>query len=371
MNIFSVSSKQLCRALLAGFLVSVTSQAFAVGDAIQLELTELVKDLKARIDKDGRGPVAIGGFGEPPGAFGSSGPTLQLQLAEALKAAGLEVVTEDFKFQITGSYLGAVDKQAGTLGVRVLATLSDDSGFPLQTFPREIFGEEAVPALMGISVRLGPNDSAATQHQKLLEAFKHPNVHLSGTEIQTSPNSPYAIEIHVQKVNGTGYETRRAAPDAKKKGLPFVPISQGELIGVRLINKSSHAAAVNLSVDGINCFAFSESAEKSRYWILDPNSSTLIRGWHKNDKQSVEFKVVDFPDTAAAKLNLKPSSTIGTISATFSAAWYDNSKNSKDKPKDEAESRGAGFGKVFDFATKTVNPFIGHVRDAIVVRYER
>lgn len=371
MNIFSVSSKQLCRALLVGFLVSVTSQAFAVPDSIQLELTELVKVLKARIDKDGRGPVAIGGFGEPPGVFGSSSPILQLQLAEALKAAGLEIVAEDFKFQITGSYQGAVDKQAGTLGVRVLAILSDESGFPLQVFPCEIFGEEAVPALMGISVKLNPNDSPFAKHQKMLDAFKHPNVHLSGTEIQTSANSPYAIEVHVQKINGTDYETRQAAPDSERKGLPFVPISKGELIAVRLINKSPHAAAVNLSIDGVNCFAFSEDAKDSRYWILEPNSSTLIRGWHKNDKQSVEFKVVDFPDTAAAKLNLKPSSTIGTISAAFSAAWNDNTVTSKDKPKDEADSRGAGFGKVFGFDTKSVNPFIGHVRDVVVVRYER
>lgn len=369
MNPFNCLSNSLCRAALFGILAGVTSQAFAAADAVQLELTELVKDLKARIDKEGRGPVAIGGFGEPPGVFGSSGPTLQLQLAEALKAAGLEVVTENFKFQVTGSYLGAIDKQAGTLGVRVLATLSDESGFPLQTFPREIFGEEAVPALMGISVKLNPNDDRVTQHQKLLEAFKHPNVHLAGTEIRTSADSLYAIEIQAQKVNGTAYETRRAAIDSEKKGLPFVPIGKGELIAVKLINKSSHAAAVNLSIDGVNCFAFSESDQKSRYWILEPRSSVLIKGWHKNDKQSVEFKVVDFPDTAAAKLNLKPSSTIGTISAAFSAAWFD--KDSSDKPTDEAVGRGAGFGKVFDFQTKSVNPFIGHVRDSIAVRYER
>lgn len=369
MNCLPVISKPVVRTLVFSMVLGLTSQAFAVKDAIQLELNELVKELKAKIDKEGGGTVAVGGFGEPPGVFGSSGPSLQLQLADALKAGGLRVVAENFKFQVAGTYLGAVDKKAGTLGVRVLAILSDESGFPLQTFPREIYGEEAVPALLGLPVRLNPNDDKLTQHQKLLSAFRNPPVHISGSELQTKLGSPYALEVHAMKVGGRRYEARTPEPDAKRKGLPFVPIEKGELIGVRLINRSKHSVAVNLSIDGVNCFAFSEVARNSRYWILPPESATLIRGWHKNDRQSVEFKVVDFPDTAAAKLNLKPSSTIGTISATFSAAWFD--KDGKDKPADEAEGRGAGFGKVFDFKTRAVNPFIGHVRDAIVVRYER
>lgn len=96
--------------------------------------------------------------------------------------------------------------------------------------------------------------------------------------------------------SGAGYVARAIESDAK--GRPLVPIHKQEVYGVRLINNASHEVAVDLQIDGINCFAFSET--KSKLWIVAPGKHVDILGWHKTNTRSLEFKVVDFPETAAA-----------------------------------------------------------------------
>jgi hypothetical protein len=94
-----------------------------------------------------------------------------------------------------------------------------------------------------------------------------------------------------------------------------------------------------------------------------------VLGWHKNSSKTLEFKVVDFPETAAAKLNFKPSVEIGVITACFSAAWEDDTKRPADEPK--TIDRGTGFGSEIEFKTEQVKRTIGQVRDTIAVRYKR
>jgi len=330
-------------------------------NALQLELTALAKDIDKLIDKRGGGTVAVGGFTAASNVRGSSGSDVQLQLATALQKAGLTVNSEEYKFEVTGNYLGFTDKQTGAFGVKIVSRVIDSDGTTLAEFPRLIFGEETVPRMLGVSVQTGPNDNALDRSKKIKDALKKPQVNLSGTRIATSATSPYAIEILVK--NGKNYVARSAIQDSKQR--PFVGIAENELFAVRLINDSDHEAAVNLSIDGINCFHFSKT--KSTYWIVPAKSTVRIEGWHKDNSKSVEFKVTGYADTAAALLKLKPSPSIGQISAAFSAAWSDDTG----RPHDEASGRGAGFGEEITVKTKQVKRFIGHVRDSIVVRYEK
>ena len=114
------------------------------------------------------------------------------------------------------------------------------------------------------------------------------------------------------------------------KGRPLVPLKNSEVYGVRLINKAPFEVAVDLRIDGINIFEFSETS--SKFYLIAAGKHVDVLGWHKTAKKSIEFKVGDFPDTAASKLNLKPSSSIGQITACFSASWDDESKCPKDEP---------------------------------------
>ena len=114
-----------------------------------------------------------------------------------------------------------------------------------------------------------------------------------------------------------------------------MPIEKNEVYGVRLVNESSYDAAVALSIDGVDSFQFSEIQPQPRFWVVPAKTKVEILGWHVTREKSLEFKVVDFPDTAAAKVKLKPSAEIGLITACFSAAWQSDS----DKPSDEAGDR--------------------------------
>ncbi|WP_417385387.1 hypothetical protein [Gimesia sp.] len=343
-------------------LVAILVPNFAQAeDALHLELTALAQDIYKLVDKRGGGAVAVGGFTAASNVRGSSGPDVQLQLSAALQKTGLTVNFEEYKFEVTGNYLGFTDKETGAYGVKIVSRVIDSDGTTLAEFPRLVFGEETVPRMLGISVKTPPNDSAFDRSRKIKDALKNPQVNLRGTRIATTVSSPYSVEILVK--DGNDYVARSATLDSKRR--PFVGIKKDEVYAVRLVNESDHEAAVNLSIDGINNFCFSKT--KSTYWIVPAKSTRLIKGWHKDSSTSIEFKVTGYADTATALLKLKPSTSIGQISAAFSASWGEGSR----KPHDEASSRGTGFGDEVSTKTKQVTRFIGHVRDVIVVRYEK
>ena len=87
----------------------------------------------------------------------------------------------------------------------------------------------------------------------------------------------------------------------------------------KLINDSDTDAAVTLTVDGLNMFAFSENSDY-RYVIVRKKSQGVIPGWHITNRRSDSFKVTEYAKSAVAQL-LPNSSLVGTVTATFAAAW--------------------------------------------------
>lgn len=343
----------------------------AADDALTIELGELAKEFAKIIEKKGGGSVAVGEFSASSDVKASAGSRIQLTLVAALQSLKLTVDAEDYRFEIKGDYQPLVDRETNLLGIKVVGRLIDrETGEPLAEKPtgRFVFGAETVPEMVGLNLHSSPTTDPVELSDRFKEARKNPDTHVQGTRISTAPDCPFAVEVLVK--TGTGYVAREVD---LKKGLPFVPLNPEELYGVRLINNADHEAAVELRIDGVSCFEFSEVApgqKKPAYWILKPKSHLDIMGWHKNNDTSIEFKVVvDFPKTAAAKLNLKPSATIGLITASFSACWADE----KDRPADEQmlPTRGTGFGSEISVKTEKVSRTIGLPRDTISVRYER
>lgn len=352
----------ICAALLAGLMASAARAN--PDDALRLELAEMAKQVKSLVDKQGGGAIAVGGFTASSNILGSSGPEIQLKLASELQKAGLSVDGKNYRFEVTGNYLPVAHPETKLQGVKIVGRVIDaGDGATLGEFPRFVFGEETVPRMLGLSVSVPPNADPKERSRAFEQARANPQAATQGTRISARKGSPYGIEVLVKQ--GNQYVAR--PPESNEHGCPFVPINTKEIYAVRLINDSPHEAAVVLSIDGLNCFHFSEAEQKGTYWILAPGKRLDVKGWHKTETASIEFKVVDFPDTAAAKVNLKLSETIGTITAAFSASWADDSQ----KPSDEGTSRGTGFGSQIEFKTTHVKRTIGHVRETIAVRYER
>jgi hypothetical protein len=347
------------------FVRSACSEDSVKDDALSVELKEMAKQVKAVVEKKGGGSIAVGAFTGTSRIGGHAGPDIQLKLANALTELHLPIDKEHYRFEVGGTYLDFEDPATHLLGAKLIGRLLDvTSGDTLKEIQRFVFGAESVPILLGRSPVTSPNADPQQLSDAFKKAMNDPAIDVQdGTRVKAAPDGQYAIEVLVKK-DGK-YVPQRATKN--DKGFVFVPIQKKEVYAVRLINESSHKAAVNLTIDGISSFEFSTDKPKPKYWIVAPKSSSDIVGWDVDDDHSLEFKVTDFPETAAAKIKLKPSDTIGMIHAAFSAAWVKDTE----KPSDESVSRGTGFGDKVNDNKKKVNVNIGHVREQIDVRYER
>jgi hypothetical protein len=347
-------------------LLTSTSAAPAAefSDALEAELAGLAQSLKGVLDKQELKVVAVGTFTGSTGRDGNVGPEIQHKLAAILIGLKFTINPEDFQAEIKGEYFPMVHPQQKVQGVRLEAKIRASDGTPLgDLLPRFIFGQEAVPRMIGRPADMSPNADARQMSDAFKRSLDDPPVHLADTLIKTRADSPYAIEVLVKQ--SSTYKPRAAHIAAQQ--IPLVTINNNEVYAVRLINNSPHDAAVALTIDGLTMYSFSE--KQYTFVIVPPKSSTLIKGWHLSNEQTQEFKVTEFPASASAKLKLSPSEKTGTICAAFSAAWTSDAN----KPNDESTTRGlaTGFGDVIDQKFVEVKRHIGNMREAIVVRYTR
>ena len=356
--------------------VPPAAQADAVDDAVQLELSALAKQIDPVLQKQKARVVHVGAF-QGPGTT-STGPEIQTKLSDALKKMDYTIDSFDYDVEVRGRYQ-QFDGPRGLLGAEIVVQLFNSQGRPIleltgaadepAEIKRPLFGSEAVPRMLGIAFSLPPGLGEPDRSKELKKQQDTPPTDIRGHRIYAAPDSPYAIEILIK--NGSTYQFRDLETKGRKE-FPFVPIDKQEVYAVRLINESAHDAAVNLTIDGISVFQFSESHPKPGFWIVPAGSqskpgTTLVRGWDKNEHKTIEFKVTDFPETAAARLKIQPNTKIGQITAQFSAAW----KEDEAKPADEPTTRGTGFGDEIEDNKKTVRRHVGNVRATIIVRYER
>jgi hypothetical protein len=219
----------------------------------------------------------------------------------------------------------------------------------------------------------------------LRENLDKPTAAIQGNVIRSKPKSPYGLEILV------GGKARPAEP---KDGLAFVPIRRGEIYAVRLINESALEAAVQLHIDGLSMFAFSELRQPDKLpdgkdnprngepkytaVIVPPKKdgkpgTVTLQGWHRNNQKggSDSFLVTEYAKGAAARLN--HTANIGTITVRFQAAWPEG----QPAPFDEPGKRKGGTGDATGFGPPTGPGFqevkrnFGVIRDIISVRYTK
>jgi hypothetical protein len=352
-------------------------------------LRDLATEIKKVLDGEGADSIALGQFTGPANFPTSAGPDIAQVLTEELKKAGVEVKVRA-KFGVKGSYAAAEQPSANpddarigkkVLAVKLAASLVDSFDNPVGNFnsTRLIRGEATFLELIPVPVTLPPEGTEIERDKDLRKAFTDPKTAIKGTVIRSDPNKPYALEI---LVNGKA----RAAED--KDGLAFVPIRRGESYAVRLVNDSDLEAAVQLRIDGLSMFAFSELRQPDTVAggkpnprkgeplysvvIVGPKSSAVIPGWHVNNKKSDSFLVTEFAKSGAALL--KPAGGIGTISATFQAAWEKDKLPPADEP---GKKRGVGSGDATGRGPEVAKEYqevqreLGVIRDVISVRYTR
>jgi len=322
---------------------------------------EIAKFLKAR-DVD---TIALGQFTAPPQLASSGGVGIAHILTEELAKRDITAKPRA-ALGIEGKFRDVEDAKSQRLAAEVTVQVVDRAGQVLLTLVRGVFGDAALGSLFGMTVETKPADSSAARDQQLRKSLDEPQSNVAATRISAGPNSPYALEILVK--NGDKFEARQPQNDA---GLVFVPIKRGETYTIRVINDSPHDAAVLLSIDGVNIFAFSENKNYSQF-VIPTKQSGVIKGWHRNNEVSDSFLVTEYAKSAAAEV-LQSGGNIGTITASFSAAWE------KTPPSDEPSNPNAfarsadatGRGPQVEAKYTEVNRQFGVVRATVSVRYTK
>lgn len=348
---------------------ALPSTIHAADQSLEKELQAVVVEhLLPLMEKRGQGAVAIGGFTAATSVKGSAGPEIQLKLSQMLQQLNVNVDADKYRYEINGNYLPYNDPQSDLYGVKLVTRLVDaEDGTTLGEFPRFVFGPESVPRLLGLTVSSKGGSDPKIQSVSFKKSVQTPEVFLTGAVVSASPVSPYSVELLVLKSGQ--YQAIPMSSDTQRR--PLAPLSKDDIYAIRLTNNSDHDAAVRVTIDGVNTFEFSEQSPRPNYWIVPRSndgkpSTTTIRGWDKSNSKSVEFKVVDFPDSAAAKIKLQPSQ-VGMISASFAACW----ENENDRPRSEGRVRATGFGNEILDQKTLIKRHVGQVRDVISIRYER
>jgi hypothetical protein len=342
-------------------------------DNMRRELAEVAKNLKQLLDGRGDDAIGVGQFTGPAHLPSSSGPAIMKVLSEELQKLGVSVKSRGANLEVRGEYVDVEDEKTRQLAAMLKGRVLDRTGAVITEFERGVFGDAAIASMFGLTAQLPADGGISARDQKLREGVDDPRVHVAGTRISSAPASPYAIEILVKSAGP--YQAR---PVKVENGLAYVPISRGELYAISLVNDSPIDAAVTLTVDGINVFAFSDLKDsrtgQPRYsqWIIPARSRGEIVGWHRTNDATDTFQVMEYAKSAAAELN--STAPIGTITATFSAAWPKGAAPPADEPAQppsEFSRSGDATGRGPQVATRYIETErnFGVVRSAISVRY--
>jgi hypothetical protein len=352
---------------------------------LQSPLTGVARDVAQLLKELREDSISVGQFTSPPQLAANAGPGIGKALADELKRAGVKVQLRA-RLGVQGSYAVVLDDKTRQLSVRIVAEVVESSGKALGTLSRtskfpvnvpfrpegpeiagasQVDGAGVLASLLAVTAVLPADENLKVRQERFRQALEKPSAHLDGTRIFAAPQSPYGVEI---LVNG------RPRQPTREEGLAFVPIRRDELYAVHLINHSDTDAAVTLTIDGLSMFAFSNTPGYAHV-IVPARQVGLIQGWHRTNEKSDAFAVTTYSKSAAAQL-LPGSARLGTITATFAAAWPKSTRPPADElyaklAANRGEKLATGRGPLVKAEYKEVERHVGAVRAAVTVRYTR
>jgi hypothetical protein len=323
---------------------------------------EVARFLK-RNDQD---VIALGQFRAPPQANASAGPVVAKLLREELAQRGV-AVKRQAPWGVEGDY-GLVDQvDTGGLAARIKGRIVDHHGAEVYSGTWYLGAEPAIMTLFGPTAELPLDKGEVARARALGVSIETPKVTIDTTRVVAGPGSPYALEVYVAQEG----QWRLLTPE-DEDGLAFVPIRRGEMYAVALINDSPEDAAVTLTIDGLNLFAFSQNKDYS-FVIVPKKSRGFIRGWYRTNETSDAFLITEYGRGAVAELGLAPSE-IGTITARFAAAWpLDSPPPAEERSLLASRGMGnaTGRGPEVQAHFKEVQRRVGVTRATVSVRYTR
>jgi hypothetical protein len=343
-------------------------------DALRSELAVVANGIAEAVKGLGHEAIAVGEFTGPARLSASGGPTIAKTLAEELAKNKL-AVNGSASVGVKGEFEDVKDQQSGLLAARIKGAVTDRTGQVLFTFSRGVFSEAVLAALFGPTAKLPTDLPPAERNAEMEKSLDKPKVHVQGARVSAASDSPYAVEIWAAPKPGAKYQPR---PAKVANGLASVPLTRGEVFGVRLVNRSKLDAAVTLTIDGLSLYAFSDVKDattgRPRYTVVvvGPGEEVFLPGWHRTNEASDAFVITDYARSAAAEL--KSTAPTGTITAAFAAAWPKHQPPPADELGTNGNSRSAdavGRGARVAQQYVEVERNVGVVRATVSVRYAK
>ncbi len=316
MVLFNKTTRMARMLLLAGLLpalLSLTAGRAEASESLRRQMGGFARDIKKFLSGRGETAVSLGEFMGPPQLAANPGPGLALMLAQELEKVGV-VLKSRSRLGLSGEFRDVTDEQSRQLAVELKVKVVDRSNRPLQVFSAGVLDAADIAQLTGANAYLPPGTDAERNRQ-LGRALENPQVFVRGSRVYSIAGRPYAVEVLIG---------RAARRPQLSEGLPFVGITRGEMYAIRLTNNSDKEAAVQLTVDGINVFAFNEDPEpdgrvrKDYRVLIAPRGTALVQGWYRANAKSDSFQVTSYAKSAAAQV--KSSARVGTITAMFSVS---------------------------------------------------
>jgi hypothetical protein len=360
-------TRGVCLLLLALLALTITTRPACAAGGLGEDLARVAEAIDQYLKDKGLGDrIAVGAFTASTAIPASAGPAIQKTLADELAKRKLRVDPKA-RVEVKGDYLKVEDPGSERLSVLVKARLLDRrKGDELVVFSQQVLGDAVIASLLGLDVALSPKGDNEVRDGQLRKSIENPKVALAETRVSAGPKSPYGIEVLVKK------DGRYVARTPEEKGgLAFVPIRRDEVYAVHVINDSPYDAAVSLTVDGLNMFTFSENpAYRNLGKVLVPPNGATLYGWHLTDQQTSLFQVTSYANSAEAAV-LRSGVTVGTITATFAAAWQEDAAPPPDEPTGRAAVDATGRGPITEVHYESAQRRFGVVRAAVSVRYTK
>jgi hypothetical protein len=363
----TIAIRRLCCGALAAFLL-LNAQGARATEELRKELAVVAENIAQILKSMDESTISVGQFTGPPTLPTSAGPTFSKMLTEELTKRELKVALRS-KYGVKGEYLDVINASTGLLAAQIKGELVDRQGNVLTTFNRGVEGTTTLASLFGVTADLPANKSAEVRDEALKQALDNPKVAIKESVVSASETSPYAIEILIATPQGL-----KPRPAVEEEGLAFCAIGRDEIYAVRVFNNSPNDASLTLTIDGLSVFAFSEFKDYTHYIIPAGGKPVDILGWHRTNEKSDAFKVVAYADSEVARA-LPSSTTVGTITAVFKAAWDPAGNPPADEPltkgakgaPGEATARGPEVQSRFTEVVRQT----GVVRATVSIRYSR
>lgn len=307
--------------------------------------------------------INVGDFTAPPRLKASGGAGVRHAVITALKQANIDT-RDDARLQLAGAFSDSdPEKPESPVALYVNAKLLDERDREIHLFSIAVLGVAGLQ-MAGGTAELPANLPEIKRLEIQKDRLYKPQAAVRGNESRADAESPYGVEVRVSN----SYDATPRTPTTVA-GRPFVALRKGEKYIIRLHNRSQYDAAVLLTIDGLSTFAFSKEGNFGGQFVVPPGRFVDVTGWYFAMNDARSFVLTSYPESAAGQKGL-PVSSIGVITATFSAAWQPDQL----PPPDEASrpvGPGTGIGEPSGQQFKPIVRRIGAPRSVVSVRYNR